>query len=161
MSSTGWISLIGAFGSIATAVGVIIATVGVFGTREQIRLSREQARTQFEDDLVREYRELSRELPVEALLGEDLSNEKYRSALLTFYHYIDLSNEQIFLRQQGRVSAETWENWREGIKSNLSRPAFKRAWSEIGDRTHDIFDELRRLEKGGYEEDPFRWKDSY
>ena len=83
MSGTGWISLIGAFGSIATAVGVIIATVGVFGTREQIRLSREQAQTQFEDDLVREYRELSRELPVEALLGEDLSNEKYRSALLT------------------------------------------------------------------------------
>lgn len=79
----------------------------------------------------------------------------------TFYHYIDLSNEQIFLRQHGRVSAETWENWRGGIKSNLSRPAFKQAWKEIGGRAHDIFDELRRLEKSGYQDDPFRWKDSH
>ena len=73
-------------------------------------------------------------------------------------HYIDLTNEQIFLRQYNRVSAKTWENWRDGIKSNLARPAFKRAWNEIKLRVPKSFEELRRLEKVDFKDDPLKWR---
>ena len=46
MANTHWISVAGAVGSIATAIAVIVATMGVFWTRQQILLAREQAQTQ-------------------------------------------------------------------------------------------------------------------
>jgi hypothetical protein len=136
--------------SIATALGVFLAWW-------QIRLSGKQAVTAFEDTLSSQYRDLIQKLPVEALLGEDLDERFYREKLSEFYHYIDLTNEQIFLRQQGRVSSETWENWREGIKSMISRPAFSRAWEEISQKAPDSFNELRRLMKTDFAEDPNDW----
>lgn len=136
--------------SIATAVGVFLAWW-------QIRESRKQSVTNFEDTLSTQYRELIQKLPVEALLGEDLEEAQYRDKLSEFYHYIDLTNDQIFLRQRGRVSREAWENWREGIKSVMSRPAFARAWEEIRRRAPDSFSELRRLIKTDYAEDPRSW----
>ena len=67
-----------------------------------------QARTDFEDDLAREYRQLAREIPTKALLGEELTPKEHGYAFPLFFHYIDLSNEQIFLRKNGRISAQTW-----------------------------------------------------
>jgi hypothetical protein len=32
-----------------------------------------------------------------------------------FYRYIDLTNQQVFRRRQGRITSETWHNWCEGI----------------------------------------------
>jgi hypothetical protein len=136
--------------SIATAVGVLLAGW-------QLSESREQARTSFEDTLSSQYRDLIQKLPVEALLGEDLDEKLYRETLSEFYHYIDLTNEQIFLRQLGRISPETWASWREGIKSVMSRPAFVRAWNEISRRAPDSFSELRKLIKTDYAEDPKIW----
>lgn len=75
-----------------------------------------------------------------------------------FYHYIDLTNEQVFLRIQGRVTAATWRNWREGIEGHLSRPAFQRAWEEIKLRAPESFTELRRLCASDFREDPKSWR---
>jgi hypothetical protein len=127
--------------------------------QEQIETGQEQARTQFEDDLAREYREIAQRIPVKALLGEELNDKEYAAALDSFYHYIDLSNTQIFLRQEGRVSLKTWESWCEGIAWNLSLPAFCKAWAEIGPKTERtnkerIFRELRQLECNEFEGDP-------
>lgn len=137
--------------SAATALGVLVAA-------GQIWDSKKQAVTAFEDTLSSQYRDLIQKLPIEALLGEDLDEKTYREKLNEFYHYIDLTNNQIFLRQCNRISRKTWEDWREGIKSVMSRPAFARAWTEISRRAPDSFSELRQLLKTGYAEDPRRWR---
>ncbi|MGH8546858.1 MAG: hypothetical protein ACREX3_25245 [Gammaproteobacteria bacterium] len=108
--------------------------------------------------MAKEYRKLAQKIPINALLGEDLSEQEYRESLEEFYHYIDLSNEQVFLRQEKRVSEATWNNWRDGIKSNLSKPAFRKAWEEIKSRAPGSFTELRQLEDTEFTQDPVRFK---
>lgn len=147
MTATVFIEVIGPIASAATAVGVFLALW-------QLYESRRQSYTAFEDTLSREYRDLARDIPVGALLGEALSEADLVAHLGKFFHYIDLSNEQAFLRQQGRVRPTTWKNWCDGIESNLSRPAFREAWARIKAKAPDSFDELRRLEASGFKEDP-------
>lgn len=144
-----WIATIGLVASGATAAGVLVAAY-------QLRLTKQQALTQFEDEINREYREIARRLPVKALLGEDLDVEEFSRALDEFYYYIDLCNEQVYLRRKGRVRSDTWFNWRDGIQANLARPAFRRAWEEIKARS-DSFDDLRELERSGFRTDPVSW----
>jgi hypothetical protein len=146
-----WMALITTVASVATAFGVLFAWW-------QIRLAKQQAITQFEDGLAREYRNIAQKIPVKALLGGEIEEKDYEKALDDFYHYIDLTNEQVFLRQNNRITLKTWENWCDGIKSNLSRPAFKRAWTEIKLRATDSFNELRRLEASGFKDDPCKWQ---
>ena len=81
-----WLSLISACASVATAIGVSLAGW-------QIRLAKRQAKIQFEDDLTRQYREIIREIPTDALLGRDISEQEYQKARHAFYRYLDLSNE--------------------------------------------------------------------
>jgi hypothetical protein len=141
---------------IIQAGAVVVAVGTVFLTYRQVKLRKEQATTQFEDELSREYRELARELPVKALLGDELSDEEFKEQFPDLYYYVDLSNEQVFLRFEERVSKETWENWQDGIESNLKRPAFRMAWNEIKDRS-DTFQELRRLEQNDFQTDSAEW----
>jgi hypothetical protein len=132
------LEVVSAAASVATALGIFLAA-------GQLYFSSRQAMTQFEDQLAAQYREIARRLPLEALLGEALSEEAHAHALTDFYDYFDLSNEQAFLRKQGRVSNTTWSNWLEGIQQNLRRPAFARAWREVRRRAPDSFDELRKI----------------
>jgi hypothetical protein len=138
--------------SIATAVGVIFAAI-------QIWLFRSQAVTTFEDGFAKEYRYLSRCIPARALLGEELSEEEKKKHLDEFYHYFDLSNEQAFLRQIGRIRTETWVFWRDGMHSNFMKPAFNWAWEEFEHTGTTEFSELRRLRRSGFKEDPKNWKE--
>jgi len=124
--------------SVATALAVIVATW-------QLVLSRQQAVTNFEDSLNKEYRDISAILPVEALLGETLTDEEFSKNLDKFYRYFDLCNQQIYLNQRRRISKKTWKFWREGIESNLSRPAFEKTWAEVAYRSNGSFSELRGL----------------
>ena len=139
-------------GSLATAAAV---GVGVF----QLRSSRQQAVSAFEDSLTRLYRALVAEFPVEVFTNEPPPIEdlaKYRSA---FYRYFDLCNEQIFLRSTKRISAPTWEQWRDGIKTNLQRDSFRRVWEQQFDKqTGGDFAELRHLMRD-YDTDPASWDD--
>lgn len=114
MDDIRWFEMAQAVGSVATAAGVIVATIGVFLTRRQIVFAREQSATQFEDDMVREYREIARTLPVAALLGEELEEEEYRDALSAFYRYIDLSKRTGF--------------------SPTARPSYRRSLGELARR---------------------------
>ncbi len=146
-----WADTIGLITSAVTAVGVLVAAW-------QLTLSKRQSRTQFEDNLAREYREIAHKFPVKALLGESLGEDEYAESFHLFYHYIDLTNEQIFLRQKNRVSKSTWENWRDGIKSNMSLPVLSQAWAEIKSKSPSRFEELRHLEEGNFKGDPRKWK---
>jgi hypothetical protein len=127
-----------ALASIATAVGVAVAAY-------QLLVTRQQALTSFEDSLNSQYRVVIERLPLEALFGEPVPSGDIRALLPHFYRYFDLCNEQAFLHKHGRISMKTWRNWEEGIKTNMSRPAFAAAWSEVATRAKDDFEHLRQL----------------
>jgi hypothetical protein len=151
MNCTDILNIINAAGSGATAIALIAVVVQIF-------LSQRQEVTEFEDDLNREYREIIARIPVKAMFGEKLSDDEYECAFPYLYRYIDLSNEQVFLRKKKRISKNTWNFWSEGIKSNLERHAFKKAWKEIKDRAELSFFELRQLEESDFLEDPRKWE---
>jgi hypothetical protein len=127
-----------------SALASAATAIGVYFTWKQIKLAREQARIQFEDQLSAEYRGLIQALPTNALLGRRLSEEDdCKAALSVFYRYFDLSNEQAFLYDQKRVDEKTWGFWRAGIEQNLQTPAFEAAWDEISQHAGDRFRELQ------------------
>ncbi|MFV3387712.1 hypothetical protein ACNFCJ_20215 [Pseudomonas sp. NY15364] len=139
-----------------SALASVVAACGVFLAYGQLRISKNIAQLEFEDGLAKEYRELASNIPTKALLGIELSEEEFQKSFDELYRYIDLTNEQTPLRQRNRVKKEAWLNWLSGIKSNLERPSFKRAWSEIKEKS-DSFQELRRLESENFEIDPESW----
>ncbi len=133
------VELITALGSVATAVGVFLAWI-------QLLAAKEQARSQFEDRLVEQFREIIAQLPVEALLGESLSDDLQRTMLGVFYRYVDLCNEEAFLHRTKRIRDETWNEWLQGIKSLMLLPAFRAAWLEIQSRAPDSFTDFKALD---------------
>lgn len=124
--------------SVATAFGALMAAW-------QLYLVHKQGVTNFEDSFAKEYRDLAAKLPTKALLDKSLSDEEYAKHFDELYHYFDLCNHQVFLFKTGRISEKTWDFWRDGISSNMRRPTFKRAWSEISSRANGDFSELRAL----------------
>lgn len=140
-----------------SAAASTVAAVGVAFAFGQLRVSKNIAQLQFEDGLAKEYRDLAGRIPTKALLGQPLSEEEYLQAFDEFYRYIDLSNEQVSLRQRNRISAAVWESWCTGIRSNLALGPFQRAWAEIK-RSSSSFQELRRLEQEHFKNDPATWQ---
>lgn len=133
-----FLEILSAIANIATA-----AAVGLGAW--QLVLAHRQSVTSFEDSFAREYRELASKLPTKAFLGAMLSDDEYAQHFDEMYHYFDLCNEQAFLWSVGRISEKTWQFWKDGIGSNLSRPAFERSWSEIAFKAKDDFSELKAL----------------
>lgn len=132
------LEILSALSSIATAIGVGVAA-------HQLRITRKQNVTTFEDSLTAQYRQIAAMLPLNALLGEPLSKEEEETHLQYFYRYFDLCNEQAFLHKSGRISENTWDFWKDGILTNLRRPAFATAWHMIASKANDDFSELRLL----------------
>lgn len=139
-----------------SAIATSIAALGVLLALWQIWITRVIAQLQFEDALSREYRDLCTTIPAEVFLQGKLTDEEYKKTFDEFYRYIDLSNEQVSLRQRGRISRTVWESWCAGIKYNLGLPAIARAWGEVKAQTPS-FQELRQLEASGFNADPSRW----
>jgi len=141
---------VSAFANVVIALGVLVAVY-------QVRVTLKINKTNFEDTLTREYRRITSNLPADAVLGKPLNQIEILSSLDHFQSYFDLSNEQVFLRQTNRITKETWAHWRGGIRQNLQFPAFQFAWNLIKSASKDRFQELRKLESTGFEEDPRSW----
>ena len=142
MSEPGLFGYIGLISGVATAVGVYFAAI-------QLRLSQQNETARFEDEMAREFREIVQRIPTRAMLGEALEEAEYATAFDELYRYFSLSNEQVFLWKSRRIRRQTWEHWRDGIKSHLERPAFRRAWMEIKAKLPATqFEGLRALETG-------------
>jgi hypothetical protein len=135
--------------AIATPLSVLVLAIQLWQRQKQFT-------TDFEDKLTDQYREIATEIPVDALL-DDSNSFRVRGDLKQYYRYIDLSNEQIFLRKEGRVSKSTWENWAAGIDSHLRRSDFNSAWQEISKRDPRSFHELRKYLDDDYADDPRYW----
>ena len=122
----------------------------------KIRESRKLAQTSFEDGLDQQYRKLAMNIPVDALIGKPI-NDKKDELREIIYNYLDLCNEQKYLRQKKRISKNRWKEWNDGIKDNLSKPAFREVWNEIKATAPDTFTALERLEKDEFKIDPAKW----
>ena len=139
--------------SIATAMAVVVAAWQIW---EGHRLSS----AEFEDSFDQQYRALSYQIPVNALIGKDLSTEKRDSAREAIYNYLDLCNEQVYQRTKNRISYERWVEWASGMEENLKRPLFKEVWMEIKDSTEGSFSYLERIEAEGFKTDPAKWENA-
>ena len=136
---------------------VSLATIGVFIAVWQIWESKKLAETSFENGLNQEYRELVRDIPMDALIGKPI-NDKNDGLREIIYNYLDLCNEQTYLRQIKRISKSRWKDWNEGIRDNLSKPAFKEVWDEIKETVPITFTALDLLEKSEFKIDPAKWR---
>ena len=94
--------------------------IGVMFAMYQFWRNTEQSKTSFEDSISKEYRDISNNIPYNALIGKALIGEEINQASNEIYNYIDFCNEQIFLRKTGRVRKDTWNNWQEGMSINFS-----------------------------------------
>lgn len=136
----------------------LAAVLGIGFAGYQLLQSRQQAITTFEDSMAKEYRELASRLPTKVFYdyphSEELTPREKCKAQDEFYRYFDLTNGQIFLREAGRISEQTWMFWCDGIKSNMHRAAFRTAWEDIGGKATLDFAELHLLMECNYEVDP-------
>ncbi len=141
--------------SAATAVASLATALGVCFGAWQIKVGKDQAQATFEDSLDQQYRSLSMELPVSVLIGEPVAeNDRLRVRELIF-NYLDLANEQIYLRAKGRISKYTWASWCSGIQLHLAKPAFAEVYSEIKEKCD--FSYLGRLVEADFNSDPKHW----
>jgi hypothetical protein len=131
---------------LATAIGVCIAAW-------QIWENRKLTQTSFEDGLDQQYRNLAMDIPVDALIGKPIKDNKKDVLREIIYNYLDLCNEQTYLWQKKRISKNRWKDWNDGIKDNLAKPAFKEVWDEIKKKAPGTFTALELLEKGGFKID--------
>jgi len=111
------------------AISAVGTMAGVGVAAWQLRRAKLQQVLRFKGEIAREYRDIARALPINALLGKPLPDKS--AALNETYTYIDFCNEQIFLRMKGRIRKVTWDNWLEGIEANMKLPAFQAAWHEF------------------------------
>ncbi|MFT5717350.1 MAG: hypothetical protein ACI9T7_001541 [Oleiphilaceae bacterium] len=144
-----------AISSISTAVASVATAIGVLFGAWQIRLSKKQAQAEFEDSMDQQYRSLSMDLPVDVLIGKEPDENQKPIVRELVFNYLDLSNEQVYLRAKGRISKYTWESWCFGIKAHLERPAFKQVFDEV--RAASGFTYLEKLVDSNFESDPDQW----
>lgn len=124
----------------------------------EIRQGSNIAQAQFEDSLDKQYRDLARHIPVDALIGKPVREDQWSEARELIYNYLDLCNEQVFLRKRNKVRMDTWEDWRAGMQSHLSKQAFKKVWEEVKAEAPGTFSFLERLEEQNFIGDPVAWK---
>jgi len=137
--------------SIATSIGVGIAAW-------QIWESRKLAQTTFEDSFDQQYRNMTMQIPVDVLIGKSAPKEKKEEIREIIYNYLDLCNEQIYLRKKKRISVIRWIDWSSGIKENLEKQAFREVWDEIKKESPQTFSFLSKLEENYFKCDPAKWK---
>src|SRR5947199_10739310 len=96
------------FHALLQDIAAVATAGGVFLAARQLYLAKDQAQSQFEDSLNAQYRAILEDLPLAALLGQHIAEPELERTLPFFYRYFDLSNEEAFLRAQGRIRSETW-----------------------------------------------------
>jgi len=136
--------------SVATAIWVAIAAW-------QLWESRKLSAAAFEDSFDEKYRQLAYDIPVDALLSKKVNKQDMTQAREWVYNYLDLSNEQIYLRVQNRVSGDRWTEWSKWIEQHLKRPFFKKILKEVEKDSLDTFSYLERLIEEDFKNDPVKW----
>jgi hypothetical protein len=130
---------------IGTFIATVVLAIVALWQLSQIKT---QFVTAFEDRMTEQYRKLMKDIPTDVWLGADLKTldeEQMHCCRNAIYRYIDLSNEQAFLNDQGRVRPQTWRIWEEGIVYNMALRAFDEVWKEVAKKSPESFEFLRKL----------------
>ncbi|MGO2277903.1 MULTISPECIES: hypothetical protein [unclassified Psychrobacter] len=146
---------------IIEVLNVLVPYATVFGVgvaAYQIKRSNIQQRVLFEDSINKEYRDIIQRIPYKALIGEEVPSTEASAVHNEIYNYMDLCNEQIYLRMSNRVSKKTWNNWQEGIKTNFELKAFNDTLAEVFEKLPSNFSELQKVKALGFSTDPKLWK---
>jgi hypothetical protein len=114
-------------------IGAAATPIAVALTALQLRFNRNQAKLAFEDDLTKEYRGITRDMPPDAFHADaDLTRQSTPDQRNAMFRYFDLSNEQLRLAETGRrVTKDTAEAWRDGIFDNMMLPLFGEMFAEL------------------------------
>jgi hypothetical protein len=64
------------------------------------------------------------DLPVE-------DSDEYRDVMRQMRAYFDLCYEERALHKRGYIDKTTWNDWRQGMKAAVGKPAFQQAWQRI------------------------------
>ena len=92
------------------------------------------------------------------LIGRMVPQQQWRDTRELIYNYLDLCNEQVFLRSRRRIRTDTWRDWAAGIRSHLQKPCFQKVWLEVKEESPGWFSFLERLEQDEFEIDPVKWR---
>ena len=122
----------------ATVFGVGVAAY-------QIRRSNIQQRVMFEDSINKEYRDIIQRIPYKVLIGDEVPLSEANAVHNELYNYMDLCNEQIYLRMSDRVSKKTWNNWQEGMKMNFELKVFNDTLDEVFEKLPSNFIKLQSV----------------
>ena len=129
---------------IATAITVLFVAL-------QLRQGNLIHRTNYEDALDAQYRELVMIIPVDVMLGK--SEELCAATREAIYNYFDLSNEQVFQNKKGRISKDVWKDWQSGMRQNMGKPGFLKVWNEVIEHDPNTFTYLYEM----IDKDPTRF----
>ena len=135
----------------ATVFGVGVAAY-------QIRRSNIQQRVMFEDSINKEYRDIIQRIPYKVLIGDEVPLSEANAVHNEIYNYMDLCNEQIYLRMSDRVSKKTWNNWQEGMKTNFELKVFNDTLDEVFEKLPSNFIELQSVKALNFSTDPKKYK---
>ena len=136
--------------SIATVIWVFIAAW-------QLREGRKVSASAFEDSFDEKYRHLAYAIPVDALLSKNVNRANKEAAREWIYNYLDLSNEEVYLRMKKRVSSSRWQEWSLWIQQHLKRPFFQEVLQEVENDSLETFSYLERLIQEDFKNDPASW----
>jgi hypothetical protein len=127
--------------------GSVLTGIGALFIIYQIQQRSDQFTKEFEDGLTKEYRQIVDDAPTLAFLGktrEQIGFAGYEENQYKFddaiYRYLDLTNQQIHLRREGRVSRSTWKEWDEGMREHLKQPEIARTLHEVNQTIDEDYD---------------------
>lgn len=134
MDTSDWISLLSAIATIASTVLAFFALwKQLQKVNEQLALQNQQLQLQQFADYTKRYQEIVFRFP-EEINQPDFKladHEEYRAVMRSMRSYFDLSFEEWQLHARGFLDETTWQVWRGGMKTALSKTAFRQAWSII------------------------------
>lgn len=116
---------------VITASANVATAFGVIGVGAQLLLNRREMVFAFERTFTARYEATIRGVPLEVLLGGDFDVNEHSDTLRHFFDYFELCEEQMYYRQVGKISNNTWRDWWEGMNLHLRRPGFQAAWKHL------------------------------
>jgi hypothetical protein len=115
--------MIQTFASVVTAVGVVVAAIG-------LRQVQRQRLRQFEGQFVARYWVLMDRLSLQALRGDDQEPHRDDDERVV-RAYFRLCEDELELRREGWITDATWAVWAVGIEARLQRWPFRQIWDEV------------------------------
>ena len=151
----------------ATFITAITTLAALFVAIGQLYLLGKQRRRDFEDLFVQRYWTIMDRLTMETIECKPSKDRRVlpedRRAVIA---YLRLCEDELDLRAQNWVSADTWRIWHAGIASQLKRWPFDEVWKEISAHEaakgkHGQFAQLRKagdsIYQAGFDVSSKRW----